>query len=120
MPKLVELDDRVTLRDQMGQSAAPVVLVNLFTAHPDEADRFVEAWTVDAEVMKRQPGYVSAQLHRGLGGSGRFLNYAVWESVDHFRSAFANPEFQAHMNDYPPSTVASPHLFERLAVPGIG
>jgi hypothetical protein len=43
----------------------------------------------------------------------------VWESVEAFRTAFADPEFQASFAAYPDSTVASPHLFERVAVPGI-
>ena len=35
-----------------------------------------------------------SQLHRGIGGSCAFLNYAVWESVGHFRRAFIHPEFR--------------------------
>jgi hypothetical protein len=48
-----------------------------------------------------------------------FFNYAVWESVEDFKRAFGNPEFQAKMNDYPPSAAASPHLVKKVAVPGI-
>ena len=46
-----------------------------------------------------------------------FLNYAVWESVEHFRAAFTNPEFRGALAAYPSSVVASPHLFEKVAVP---
>ena len=60
-----------------------------------------------------------SQLHRGIGGSGQFLNVAVWASVEDFRRAFRNPEFQAHLTSYPPSTTASVHLFQKVAVPGI-
>ena len=48
-----------------------------------------------------------------------FFNYAVWESVEDFKRAFGNPEFQAKMKDYPPSAAASPHLVKKVAVPGI-
>jgi len=48
-----------------------------------------------------------------------FLNYAVWESVEAFRTAFGRPEFRSRLAQYPDSVVASPHLFEKLAVPGI-
>ena len=47
-----------------------------------------------------------------------FFNYAVWESVEHFKRAFGNPEFQAKMKDHPPSAAASPHLVKKVAVPG--
>ena len=67
----------------------------------------------------RQPGFISAQLHRGIGGSRVFVNYAVWESTAHFKRAFTNPEFQSKLGQYPPSAVASPHLFSKVAVPGM-
>ena len=119
MPKLVEMDPHVTLAQQMETQSGPVVLVNRFSVDPSEADQLLRAWAGDAAVMKRQPGFISTQLHRGLAGSGEFLNYAVWESTAHFKEAFRNPEFRAGLADYPPSTVASPHLFHKVAVPGI-
>jgi hypothetical protein len=48
-----------------------------------------------------------------------FLNYAVWESVEAFRTAFGRPEFRSRLAQYPDSVVASPHLFEKIAVRGI-
>jgi hypothetical protein len=48
-----------------------------------------------------------------------FLNYAVWESVAAFRAAFSQPEFQQALSKYPDSAVASPHLFRKIAVPGV-
>jgi heme-degrading monooxygenase HmoA len=119
MIKLVEMDERVTLRSQMEHDAAPVTLVNTFSVAAEDADRFVEVWGRDAAFFKRQPGFISAQLHRGTAGSCVFLNYAVWASVDHFRRAFAQPEFRAGLQQYPASTIASPHLFAKVAVPGI-
>lgn len=119
MLTFAEMDEHVGIREQMDLETGPVVLINTFTVKPEEADRLLAAWTADAQVMKRQPGFVSTQLHRGIGGSGVFLNHAVWESAGHFRRAFQNPEFLAHLGAYPPSTVATPHLFQKVAVPGI-
>ena len=36
-----------------------------------------------------------------------------------FRTAFGDPQLQATFARYPESTVASPHLFQKVAVPGI-
>ncbi len=69
--------------------------------------------------MKRQPGFISTQLHRALGDNPTYLNYAVWESTALFRTAFTHPEFRAALSHYPASAVARPHLFQTLAVPGI-
>ena len=80
---------------------------------------FLQAWQVDADFMKRQPGFISTQLHRAIGESPTYLNYAVWESTSDFRAAFTHPEFRAKLSAYPSSAVASPHLFQKVAVPGI-
>jgi len=56
---------------------------------------------------------------RAIGGSNLFLNYAVWESVAHFRAAFSHSEFKQALEKYPSSVVASPHLFSRVAVPNL-
>lgn len=120
MPNFTEMDRTVTLAEQLGaDDGGPVTLINTFVVPPEEADALLAAWGRDAEIMKRQPGFISTQLHRGIAGSGAFLNYAVWESVGHFRAAFTDPEFRAKLADYPASATVSPHLFRRVAVPGI-
>ena len=120
MPQLVEMDRHVSLFEQMEQQGVgSVILINTFTVEPEEADRLQQAWASDAAFMKRQPGFISTQLHRGIGGSSVFVNYAVWESVEDFKRAFANPEFQAKMQDYPSSAQASPHLVKKVAVADI-
>lgn len=115
-----EMDSHTPLSKQLADGyAGPVVLINKFTVAPEDRDALVRAWTDDAAYFKQQPGFISAQLHRGIGESTVFLNYAVWESVDAFRHAFGQPEFRSRLEHYPASAVASPHLFEKVAVPGI-
>ena len=119
MPQFEELNKNVGLADQLQVNEdGSVVLVNVFTVDPGDEDALVTAWMHDAEFMRAQPGHISTQLHRAIGGSTTFLNYAIWESVESFRNAFSNPEFQQRIGQYPDSAVASPHLFKKLAVPG--
>jgi heme-degrading monooxygenase HmoA len=119
MMQLVEMDRSVSLVSQLEDHGGPVLLVNKFDVNAEDVDQFLAAWAEDALYFKRQPGYISAQLHRGIAGSCAFLNIAVWESVDHFRRAFSAPEFRAQLSHYPPSAVASPHLFRKVAVSNI-
>jgi heme-degrading monooxygenase HmoA len=118
-PTYVEMDERVPLSAQMNQECGSVILVNKFTVAPEEVKRLLEVWQSDSGFMKRQPGFISAQLHRGTCGSCAFLNYAVWESVAAFRSAATNPDFRKIVHNSPPSMVASPHLFQKIAIPGV-
>lgn len=119
MPLMRPLDPAFPIDRQIAIDAAPVVLVNVFTLNKADEQIFLDAWRSDAEFMKRQPGYISTQLHRAIGDGPTYLNYAVWESTADFRTAFTHPEFRAKLSDYPSSAVASPHLFQKVAVPGV-
>jgi len=92
---------------------------NVFQVAEADIAALMKAWEDDANWMKRQPGYISTQLHQAIGGSTVFLNYAVWESVAHFRAAFTHPDFAKALQHYPSSAVASPHLFTKVAVPNL-
>ncbi|MGK9234834.1 antibiotic biosynthesis monooxygenase [Inquilinus limosus] len=119
MPQMRPLDPAFPIDRQIAVDASPVVLVNVFTLDKADEQAFLQAWQADAEIMKRQPGFISTQLHRAIGDSPTYLNYAVWESTGAFRAAFTHPEFRAKLSAYPSSAVASPHLFQKIAVPGI-
>jgi heme-degrading monooxygenase HmoA len=119
MPLLRPLDPAFPIDRQLAVDAAPVVLVNLVTLNKADEPRFLEAWQNDAAFMKRQPGFISTQLHRAIGDSSAYVNYAVWESTAHYRTAFTHPEFKASLAAYPSSVVAIPHLFQKVAVSGI-
>jgi heme-degrading monooxygenase HmoA len=116
MLQLRPLDSKVPIFQQLGTDAAPVILVNLFQVDEQDIPALLKAWEADANWMKQQPGYISTQLHQAIGGSTAFMNYAVWESVAHFRAAFNHPQFKSALEHYPSSAVASPHLFSRLTV----
>jgi heme-degrading monooxygenase HmoA len=119
MPPMRPLDPAFPIERQLAIDATPVVLVNVFTLDKEDEQTFVEAWRDDALFMKTQPGFISTQLHRAIGESPTYLNYAVWESTAAFRDAFGHPEFRTRLSAYPPSAVASPHLFQKIAAPGI-
>jgi len=119
MSLLRPLDPSFPIERQIGIDASAVVLVNPFTLDKADEATFLKTWQDDAEFMKRQPGFISTQLHRAIGESPTYLNYAVWESTAHFRAAFTHPDFLAKIATYPASAVASPHLFKKVAVPGI-
>ena len=117
--ELRPLDPAFPIDRQITVDASPVVLVNVFTLDKADEQALLKAWQADAAFMKQQPGFISTQLHRAIGDSPTYLNYAVWESTAHFRAAFTNPEFRKGLSAYPRSTVASPHLFQKVAVSGI-
>ena len=115
MLTLEPFDPSCPIDRQLETDRTPVVLVNAFSVDPADVEALIAAWEADAAWMKRQPGFISTQLHRGLPPSTMFLNYAVWESTAHFRAAFTDPDFQAGFAAYPGSAIAAPHLFQKVA-----
>ena len=79
MVKFDEMDEKVTLDKQLEENVSPVILINKFNVKPEEADQFLKAWADDAAYFKSQPGFISAQLHRGIGA-------AVYSSTMQFGS----------------------------------
>ena len=88
MLNLRPLDAACPIEQQLQNSATPVVLVNLFTVDEADTQALMVAWEQDANWMKQQPGFLSTQLPRPIGGSWLAMNSAVGESVEHFRADF--------------------------------
>lgn len=125
MTKFVEMDDRVKFKDQIEEKImGSVILINKFNVKPNKVEQFLKDWAEDAARFKQEPGFISTQLHRGIGKSSVFINYAVWESREHYKKAvnkiLFNTQSQSPLSKYgDKSLVISPHLFTKVAVPGI-
>lgn len=85
MLKPIEMDENVTLAVQLEEEEGgrPVILINKFNVKPEDLDQLLNAWAVEAAYLKQKQGFIYSQLHRCIGGSCVFINYAVWESVRH-------------------------------------
>ena len=127
MAKFVEMDDRVKFKEQIEEKGivdGQVILINKFNVNPDKVEEFVKDQRKDANNFKQQPGFVSAQLHKEIGKSSVFINYAVWESLEHYKNAVNKILFgsdpQSSLLKYDDdSLVISPHLFKKITVPSI-
>jgi quinol monooxygenase YgiN len=128
MVKFVEMDERVKFKQQIAEKInGSVILINIFNVEPDKVEQFFKDWTEDAKGFKQQPGFISTQMHKGIGKSNVFINYAVWESLEHYKEAVNKIIFGSDTpspilkydkyNDE--SLVISSHLFKKIAVPGI-
>ena len=125
MAKFVEMDDRVKFKDQIEEKImGSVILINKFNVAQGKVEQFLKDWGDDATNFKQQPGFISTQLLKGIGKSSVFINYAVWESMEHYKKAINKILFrsksQSPLLKYDDeSLVISPHLFKKVAVPGI-
>ncbi len=114
-----QLDDSTSFMQQLQEATGTVVLINIFVVPEGTQDEVVKVWHDDADLMKAQPGFISAQLHRGTGSSRSIVNVAVWESTDALRAAITSPAFAEKAADYPDGVKVYPLVVQKVAVDGV-
>jgi hypothetical protein len=64
----------------LDEDVGPITVMNKFNVDPQEVDEFLQvfAMTTPRKLLNRNPGFIFAQLHRGIAGSTTFVNYIVW------------------------------------------
>jgi heme-degrading monooxygenase HmoA len=108
----------VSQLDEAGDEA--VTVINTVVAPPGELEACLRAWNAEAAVMTKQPGFVSTQLYRGVGGSNTLINVAMWESASHVKAALARPERSPAQLNPPDGMTVYPTLVRKVAVAGVG
>ena len=93
---------------------ANVIVINPFEVPKGNEDQALETWDRFADYFQRQPGYVSARLHRAIDPDARFhlITTAEWESSDHFMAALNNPELQEIVKTATDHSPSYPGLYE--------
>ena len=94
-------------------TAQPVVtLINTFTVAPERQEELVRI-LVEAteEVIRHVPGFVSANIHRGLDGR-HVANYAQWRSRDDFEAMLRDSVAREHMGRAGALAQFEPLLYE--------
>jgi heme oxygenase (mycobilin-producing) len=91
-----------------------VTLINLFEVPPGREEDAIAYWDRCADVLRRQPGFISARLHRATMAGARFplVNVAEWESVEHFQTAVSTAEFQAVAREEASDFPHSPAMYD--------
>jgi heme-degrading monooxygenase HmoA len=118
MAKFVEMDDRVKFKDQIEEKMiGSVILINKFNVAQGKVEQFLKDWGEDATNFKQQPGFISAQLHKGIGKSSVFINYAVWESMEHYKKAVNKILFRSKSRSpllkYDDESLVLSHIYSR-------
>ncbi|MGW4490809.1 antibiotic biosynthesis monooxygenase family protein [Streptomyces sp. NPDC004376] len=102
----------MTLTAQIDSTRPVATLINVFTVPPDRQAELADLLArATEETMRHQPGFICANFHVSQDGE-RVVNYAQWETEEHYRAMLANPEARVHMDKA--ATIATgvqPRLF---------
>ena len=83
----------------ISKNAAGLTLINTFKVAPEKQQALIDLLDRATEiVMRKQPGFISANIHRSLDGT-KVANYAQWRSKADFEAMQTNPEAGIHMKE---------------------
>ena len=89
-----------------------VTLINVFTVEPQQQQRLVDLLVTATEtVIGKQPGFVSANIHKSLDGR-RVANYTQFRSQEALEAMLAKPEAAVHMREAAKIGSFDAHLYE--------
>jgi len=85
----------------MGTITAPspvYTLINVFAVEPNRrAELYEHLVEATEQVIRHLPGFVSANFHLSHDGK-HVVNYAQWETAEHFRAMHADPRLRDHFD----------------------
>lgn len=88
-----------------------VTFINVFDIPEDEIDTFIERWQERSRFTTTADGFISAELHRAIDSETRFklINVTTWKSLEHFRAATQQPDFQGELDTYESASTWTPY-----------
>lgn len=93
-----------------------VTLINVFTVPPERQQELIALlMRATEDVMRERPGFVSANIHRGLDGT-KVANYAQWRTRADFEAMLKDPACQEHMAAVAAFAEFEPALYEVASV----
>jgi len=97
---------------EIAMEQGAVTLINVFSVDPGDQQRLLELLQqATVGMMSKQPGYLSAQIHRGLDGT-RVAVHAKWRSREDFEALANDPNATAHMRRARELASFEPVLYE--------
>ena len=113
-PYLIPISRIIDRLTNDGRFSMSVILINPFEVPEGKEEEALAFWEEVADYMRKQPGFISTQLHRAIVPWARFqlVNVAEWSSVAHFEAAINSEEFKKLTDPYMDIFPHYPGLYE--------
>jgi hypothetical protein len=103
----------------MDSQVGPVILINKFNVKEEQVQEFLEAWQMMLSTLNNNQGSFLHSFIVELVEAACFSTTPFGNQNERLKRAFNTPEVKFRLDRYPSTVVASPHLFKKVAVPGI-
>lgn len=89
--------------------------VTVFDVAPEHQQQLVDILLRAAEVVCKQPGFISINIHKSVDGT-HVLSYSQWESRQAFDEVQQNATVIPHVQEILKLATFEPHFYEVVAV----
>ena len=91
-------------------------VITIFSVAPERQQQLVDLLVrAGREVVQKQPGFVSLNIHRGLDGT-RVVSYSQWQSRQAFDEMMQHATFIPYAQEVLRMATFEPNLYEVVAV----
>lgn len=73
----------------ISKDATLVTVINKFSVGPDNHKKLLQLLDNLREIVEKQPGFVSANVHRSFEGT-RLVSYAQWNTKEDYQAVYTN------------------------------
>lgn len=86
--------------------------VNFFSVEPKNQQKLIDLWkNFVKDVVEKQPGFISANLHKSFDGS-RVVNYAQWKTKEDQIRMIESDEAKTWRDDFGKLADVSPNFYD--------
>ena len=86
----------------------PVTYLIKFDVHPEQRESFLDLLTGVVDVMRREPMFHEAVLHRDPESEDRFMLYETWESHEDVMAVQLQRPYRRAWHDALPALLRNP------------
>lgn len=91
-----------TLLAKSSSTQEPLVtLANQFIVSKEQLPSFLDRWAEIGKYMRKQPGFVSAELQKDILNSQEWVMSEQWTSLDAYKRAVSTEAFQSLVQNFP-------------------
>ena len=89
--------------------------ITVFNVAPEHQQRLIDLLVRASEVVRKQPGFVSVNIHRSLDGT-RVLSYSQWQSRQAFDEMLQHATVIPYVQAVLKIATFEPHFYDVVAV----
>jgi len=96
---------------RISKDSSLVTVINKFSVAPENHKRLLELLDNLRIVVEKQPGFISANVHRSFEGT-RIVSYAQWNTKEEYQAVYTNPDAKPILDEIKKISKFSWNLYE--------